>query len=109
MSTPTEDAAFAQRRALDLAIGLLVERDVLTVSDDERQVIQIQLPLLRSKREKIQQLIATGQLPIVDPPSAGQIQAAKNAANSLDDISAQNTTAAAILAIVRDAADVIHT
>ena len=97
------------RRALTRAIVLLTERRGLTENDDEREEIEIELPKLEQKRERIHQLIIARRLSTIAAPTSAQVQAIADASRQLDGISANNTTATAVLALVRAAADVVRT
>jgi len=97
------------RKALTRAIVLLTERRLITDDPDERDEIDIELPKLEQKHERIHQLILADNLPVLAAPTMAQMKAVSQAVRDLDDLVADNTTASAILAAVRAAAEVVTT
>jgi hypothetical protein len=97
------------RRALTRAIVVLTERRFLTTEAAERDEIDIEIQKLEQKRERIHQLIIADSLATLNPPTDLQMRQIAKAARDLDDIAAANTTASAVLALVRAASEVITT
>ena len=97
------------RRSLTRAIAVLTERRFITDDAAEREEIDIEIPKLEQKRERIHQLIVSNSLPTLNPPTDVQMQKIAKAARDLDDITAQNTTASALLDLIRAAAEVVTT
>jgi hypothetical protein len=95
--------------ALARAIVLLTERRFLTDDADELEEIEIELPKLEQDHERLQQLIIAGDLPTLAKPTMTQMKAVSQALRELDKLAATNTTASAILAAVRAAAEVVTT
>ena len=95
--------------SLTQAIVLLTERRALTDDPRELAKIEIELPKLEEKRQRIHQLSIARKLRTIREPSPEDREAMVAAARKLDGISAENTTARAVLSLIRAAAEIVQT
>ena len=105
----TERTARSLRRALMKAIVLLTERREITTSRDEKDEIDIELPKLEAKWQLVHEAILAGSLAPIRQPSGAEIENMMEGSRALDDVSARNTRARAILALVSAAAEIVTT